>query len=145
MFTNADCTVYLYCRENLIPAENLYPSDIEYPCIYSKHGHYIRLPIHDVYWEDVQHSTFMKTGQRDACSVLLVIPRDSLDEPIKFTQGKDLVVKGIVMDEIDCSDQKSMSESLAALKFAYDYQMIVSVDERLYGNEAIQHYELACK
>ena len=126
MFTNADCTVYLYSKTG-------------------KNAKYTRFPIKDVYWEEVRHSAFMKTGQRDACSVLLVIPRDSLDEPIKFTQGKDLVVKGIVMEEIDCSDQKSMSESLAALKSAYDYQMIVSVDERLYGSEAMQHYELACK
>lgn len=126
MYTNADCTIYLYSKTG-------------------KTETYTRTPIEDVYWEDVQHSTFMKTGQRDACSVLLVIPMESLDEPIKFTQGKDLVVKGIAADEIDCADQKRMSESLAALKAAHDYLVVTSVDERLYGSSAVQHYELACK
>lgn len=126
MYTNADCTVYLHSKTG-------------------KTETYTRTPIEGVYWEDVRHSTFMKTGQKDACSVLVVIPMESLDEPLKFTQGKDLIVKGIVMDSIDCTDQKSMSESLAALKAAYEYLMVTSVDERLYGSEAVQHYELACK
>ncbi len=126
MFTNADCTVYLYSKKG-------------------RTEKYTRFPIEDVYWEDVRHSTFMKTGQRDACSVLLVIPLESLDGPITFTQGKDLIVKGIVTAEIDCTDQKTMSESLSALKSAYDYLTVTSVDERLYGSEAVQHYELACK
>ena len=126
MFTNADCTVYLYSKKG-------------------RTEKYTRFPIEDVYWEDVRHSTFIKTGQRDACSVLLVIPLESLDEPIKLTQGKDLVVRGIVTDEIDCTDQKTISESLAALKSAHNYLTITSVDERLYGSESVQHYELACK
>ena len=91
MYTNADCTVYLHSKTG-------------------KTETYTRTPIEGVYWEDVRHSTFMKTGQKDACT-----------------------------------DQKSMSESLAALKAAYEYLMVTSVDERLYGSEAVQHYELACK
>lgn len=126
MFTNADCTFYLYSKKG-------------------RTEKYTRFPIEDVYWEDARHSTFIKTGQRDACSVLLVIPLESLDEPIKLTQGKDLVVKGIVTDEIDCTDQKTISESLAALKSAHNYLTITSVDERLYGSESVQHYELDCK
>lgn len=55
MFTNADVTLYLYHK-----------------C--GKDMRYIRIPVEDVYWEDVRQSTFLKTGQRDAASVLLVIP-----------------------------------------------------------------------
>ena len=86
MFTNADVTLYLYHK-----------------C--GKDMRYIRIPVEDVYWEDVRQSTFLKTGQRDAASVLLVIPLESLCNPLTFTQGKDLAVKGIVEDEIDCSSQ----------------------------------------
>lgn len=126
MFTNADVTMYLYSKDGR--AEK-----------------YTRLPIEGVYWEDTQQSTFLKTGQRDGCSVLLVIPLDSLETPVKFTKGKDLAVKGIVSDDIDCSNQESMSKSLAALRSSHGFITVVSVDERLYGSESIQHYELACK
>ena len=101
MFTNADVTLYLYHK-----------------C--GKDMRYIRIPVEDVYWEDVRQSTFLKTGQRDAASVLLVIPLESLCNPLTFTQGKDLAVKGIVEDEIDCSSQETMSKSLAALKASMD-------------------------
>lgn len=80
-----------------------------------------------------------------AASVLLVIPLESLCNPLTFTQGKDLAVKGIVEDEIDCSSQETMSKSLAALKASHGYVTVTTVDERLYGSEAVQHYELSCK
>lgn len=126
MYTNADVTLYLYNKEG-------------------KTEQYTRLPVEDVYWEDVRQSTFLKTGQRDAATVLLVIPLESLNEPIRFTQGKDLAVKGIVPDMIDCSSQEAMSKSLAALKTAHGFLTVTTVDERLYGSESVQHYELACK
>ena len=126
MYTNADCTLYLYSKEG-------------------KAEKYTRFPVEEVYWEDVEQATFMKTGQRNACSVLLVIPLESLSEPINFTSGKDLVVKGIVADEIDCSSQETMSKSLAALKAAHELLTVTTVDERLYGSESMQHYELSCK
>ena len=126
MYTNADVTLYLYGKDG-------------------KAEKYTRMPIEGVYWEDVRQSTYHKTGQRDGTSVLLVIPMESLDGPIKLTQGKDLAVKGIVDDGIDCSSQEAMSKSLAALKAAHGFVTIVTVDERLYGSESVQHYELACK
>lgn len=126
MYTNSDVTLYLYSKDG--------------PTV-----KYTRKPIKEVYWEDVRQSTFLRTGQRDACSVLLVIPLDSLDGPIKFTQGRDLAVNGIIADEIDSSSQEALSKSLSDLKAAHDFVTITTVDERLYGSEAVQHYELSCK
>lgn len=126
MFTNADVTLYLYQKSG-------------------KNVSYLRKPIEAVYWEDVRQSTFLKTGQRDAVSVLLVIPLESLTEPIAFSQGKDLVVKGIIEDEIDSSSQEMLSKSLTAMKEKYHYLTVTTVDERLYGSESVQHYELSCK
>ena len=93
----------------------------------------------------MQQSTFLKTGQRDAASVLLVIPYENLDSSLRFTRGKDLAVKGVVLDEIDCDSQEALSKSLAALKAAYNYVTVTTVDERLYGSESVWHYELSCK
>lgn len=126
MYTNANCTLYLYSKNG-------------------KAEKYTRLPVEKVYWEDVEQATFLKTGQRNACSVLLLIPLESLMEPVKFTRGKDLAIKGIVTNEIDCSGQEAMSKSLAALKAAHELLTVTTVDERLYGSETAQHYELSCK
>jgi hypothetical protein len=126
MFTNADATLYLYRKDG-------------------KNVSYFRQPIEEVYWEDVRQSTFLKTGQRDAASVLLVIPFESLPEPLILTQGKDLVVKGIVEDEIDGSTPETLSKSLATFKEKYHYLTVTTVDEYLYGSESVQHYELSCK
>lgn len=126
MYTNADVTLYLYSKDGKVEK-------------------YTRRPVEGVYWEDVKQSTFLKTGQRDACSVLLVIPLESLEEPVKFAQGKDLVMKGIVEDEIDCSSQEAMSKSLALLKKEHEYVTVTTVDEKLFGSESMWHYELACR
>lgn len=126
MFTNADATIYLYSKEN--GAEN-----------------YTRLPIEGVYWEEISQSTLLRTGEKNSASVLLVIPLESLESPADFTQGKDIAVKGIIADEIDSSSPKALSDSLTAFKKAHKFVTVTSVDAKLYGSEAVQHYELACK
>lgn len=126
MYTNADVTFYLYSKVG-------------------KKESYRRVFVEDVFWDDVKQSSFLKTGQRDADSVLLVVPLESLFEPIRFTAGKDLAVKGQCNMVIDCTDQKTMSESLQKLKDCSHFVTIMSVDEKLYGSEEMQHYELSCK
>ena len=126
MFTNTDATIYLYSKEN--GAEK-----------------YTRIPIEEVYWEEISQSTLLRTGERNSASVLLVIPLESLESPVEFTQGKDIVVKGIIEDEIDSSSQKALSTSLVAFKAVHKMFTVTSVDAKLYGSEAVRHYELACK
>ena len=126
MYTNADVTLYLYSKEG-------------------RNVRYTRVSVEGVYWEDVQQSTFLKTGQRDAASVLLIIPYESLNGSLHITRGKDLVVKGIITDEIDSNTQEALSKSLTALKAAHDYVTVTTADERLYGSESVWHYELSCK
>lgn len=126
MYTNADCTLYLYSKEG-------------------KTEKYERIPVEGVYWEDVKQASFLKTGQRGSCTALVVIPLESLGERLPFTEGKDLIVKGIVTDQIDCSSQETVSKSLADLKSRYHFLTVMTVDERLYGSESAQHYELSCK
>lgn len=126
MYTNADVTLYLYSK-----------------C--GKQESYKRVFVEDVFWDDVKQSNVLKTGQRDSDSVLLVIPLESLFEPIRFTAGKDLAVKGQCNLELDCKDQKTMSESLQKLKNCHGSVTVMTVDEKLYGSESMQHYELSCK
>lgn len=126
MYTNADVTLYLYSK-----------------C--GKQESYRREFVEEVFWDDVKQSNVLKTGQRDSDSVLLVVPLESLFEPVHFTAGKDLAVRGQCNIEIDCTDQKTMSNSLAELKKRHNSVTIMAVDEKLYGSESMQHYELSCK
>jgi hypothetical protein len=126
MFTNADATLYLYSKENGTEK-------------------YTRLPIEGVFWEEISQSTLLRTGEKNSASVLLVVPMESLEAPANFTEGKTIAIKGIVTDEINNSSQKELSNSLAALKAAHKFVTVTSVDEKLFGSESVQHYELACK
>lgn len=126
MYTNADVTLYLYSK-----------------C--GKQESYKREFVEDVFWDDVKQSNVLKTGQRDADSVFLVIPLESLFEPIRFTSGKDLAVKGQCNIELNCTDQKALAESLQKLRQCHGCVTVMAVDEKLYGSESMQHYELSCK
>lgn len=124
MYTNADVTLYLY-REQC------------------GRVYYRQVFVEDVFWDDVKQANVLKTGQRDTDSVLLVIPLDSLFEEIRFTPGKDLAVKGQCNQMIDCTDQKTMSESMWRLRETRHFCTVMTVDEKLFGGEP--HYELSCR
>lgn len=126
MYTNADVTLYLYSK-----------------C--GKQESYRRVFVEDVFWDDVKQSNVLKTGQRDYDSVLLVIPLESLFEAIRFTGGKDLAVKGQCNMELNYTDQKALAESLQKLRQCHGCVTVMTVDEKLYGSESMQHYELSCK
>ena len=123
MYTNADITLYA-CPD----------------------GKYTRYPIKDVFWEDVKQSNVLKSGLSTADSVRVFIPANSLPGGIKFTTGKDLIVKGIVDFEVDNTSQSTISASLKTMKEAYDRVVTVSVvDDKLYGSPRMQHIQLSCK
>ena len=126
MYTNADVSLYLYSK-----------------C--GKQESYKREFVEDVFWDDVKQSNVLKTGQHDSDSVLLVIPLESLFEPIRFTSGKDLAVKGQCNIELNCTDQKALAESLQKLRQCHGCVTVMTVDEKLYGSESMQHYELSLK
>ncbi len=126
MFTNSDITLYLCTKEGKLEK-------------------FTRQVVRNVYWEDVDNATFLKTGQRGSCTALVMVPLSSLEEAINFTKGKDLMVKGVIDFEFDNASQAAISEGIAKLKTNYKALTLVSVDERLYGSKSVQHYELTGK
>lgn len=123
MYTNADITLYA-CPD----------------------GKYTRYEIEGVFWEDVKQSNIIKSGMSTADSVKVFIPANNLPGGVKFTTGKDLIVKGIVDFEVDNTSQQTISTSLKTMKEAYDRVVTVSVvDDKLYGSPMMQHIQLSCK
>ena len=116
MFTNSGITLYLCTKEG-------------------KLDKFKRQVVKNVYWEDVDNATFLKTGQRGSCAALVILPISSLEGAINFTKGKDLMIKGVV----------DFAEGIAKLKTNHKALTLVSVDERLYGSKSVQHYELTGK
>lgn len=126
MFTNSNITLYLCTKEGKLEK-------------------FTRRVVKNVYWEDVEHSTFIKTGQRGSCTALVILPISSLKGAINLTKGKDLIVKGVIDFEFDNTSQATIAEGIAKLKTNHKALTLVSVDERLYGSKSVQHYELTGK
>lgn len=123
MYTNADITLYSYTD-----------------------GKYTRYPIIGVFWDDVKQSNITKSGMSTADSVKIFIPVDNLPGGIKFTTGKDWIVKGITEFEFDNTSSQTISESTKELKATNDKVVILTVvDEKLYGSPRMQHVQLSCK
>jgi hypothetical protein len=98
-----------------------------------------------VFWQEVKQSLVEKTGLTSADAVKVYIPVDNAPEGLKFTTGKDLIIKGIVTTEIDNTSQQTISASLAALKTAYEVYTVTVADDKLYGSPVMQHYLISCK
>lgn len=126
MFINSDVTLYLCTKEG-------------------KLDKFKRQVVKNVYWEDVDNATFLKTGQRGSCTALVILPLSSLDGAVNFTKGKDLMIKGAIDFEFDNTSQATIAEGIAKLKTNHKALTLVSVDERLYGSKSVQHYELTGK
>lgn len=126
MFTNSNITLYLCTKEGKLEK-------------------FTRRVVKNVYWEDVEHSTFIKTGQRGSCTALVMLPFSSVGKAINLTKGKDLIVKGVIDFEFDNTSQATIAEGIAKLKTNHKALTLVSVDERLYGSKSVQHYELTGK
>lgn len=123
MYTNADITLYA-CPD----------------------GKYTRHEIEGVFWEDVKQSNVLKSGLSTADAVRVFIPAKNLPGGVKFTTGKDLIVKDIVEFEVDNTSQQTISASLKTMKETYDRVVTVSVvDDKLYGSPRMQHVQLGCK
>lgn len=121
MFTNADCTVY-----------------------FSRNGGFTRQAIPNVFWSESKQSNVLKTGMTSADAVKLMIPMSSADNLV-FTQGKDIVLKGIIDYEFDNTSQKTVSESRKALELLGSVYTINIVDDKRYGSTRMNHWDLSCK
>lgn len=121
MYTNADITLYSF-----------------------KDNKYTRRKIEDIFWDESKASNVIKSGLITADSVKIFIPLISADD-LNITTGKDIVVNGIVLDEIDNTSQATQSSSLKSLKEKYNFVTVSSCDKKLYGSVALRHYMLSCK
>lgn len=97
MFTNSNITLYLCTKEGKLEK-------------------FTRRVVKNVYWEDVDNATFLKTGQRGSCTALVILPLGSLEGTINFAKGKDLMVKGVIDFDFDNTSQATIAEGIAKLK-----------------------------
>jgi len=111
MYTNADITVY-----------TLYDG-------YKTHN------IEGVFWDESKQSNMIKSGLSTIDSITIYVPFENMPSGIKFTTGKDHVVKDLINDTLDNSSQQAYSESFTALKKKYDVFSLTVCDKKDYGSE----------
>lgn len=130
MYTNTDITLYSYGKDGS----------------YTRHEIKGKNEKKGVMWEDVKQSNVLKSGLSTIDAVRVFIPTENLPGGVKFTTGKDLIVKGIVDFEVDNTSQQTISASLKTMRETYDRVVTVSVvDDKLYGSPRMQHIQLSCK
>jgi hypothetical protein len=97
---------------------------------------YTRTPITGVFWSDRKGRTAIEQGTMKSNQVTVFIPKSSGSFAI---QGEDVLVKGIVTDEITA--QFTMGD---LYKKYTDVVKVRNVDARDFGSEPLQHVELGC-
>lgn len=120
VITTAQCTIYHY-------ADNTYTRSV-YSC----------------HWQDTQADTVNKIGVVNAGSAIIYIPSScSLPSP---TPTKDLVIRGAVDFNFTTeATEAEISAELKELKKKCDVKVIMSVDDKTYGNTATGHYKISAK
>jgi hypothetical protein len=123
MYTNADITLYS-CGAD---------------------GKYTRKIINKIFWQEVKQSNIEKTGLTSADSVKIFIPASSAPDGLNLTPIKDLIVKGETAFVFDNTSQSTIAASLTALKATNKVVAVSVADNKLYGSQNMQHYQISCK
>lgn len=122
MRTNADCTIY---NKSVNPATR---SEI-----------WTRQQVRDVQWENRKAANVIRSGMLEADQAAIYIPAASLGGDLGnlSTKPGDVIVKGLVVDDID------QNFTISDLKRKYpDVLTIRSVDRMDYGSPALQHWQI---
>ncbi len=111
MYSNTDVTLYTYTGVNA----------------------YKRSIIKSCYFEKSEQANITKSGFANVNSVLICIPYTN---SLKFTKGKDLILKGACDDEI--TDLKEFRQD-------HDVYVVMTADDYTAGSQDMWHWELGCK
>lgn len=104
---------------------------------------YSRHLIKGVFWDDTFSENTSKTGQTAAAVAKVYVPLAAAGQ-LNIRAG-DIAIKGDCSVEFDNTSEETVSQTLKALKKSYEVYMISECAPKLYGSQAMQHYELVCK
>lgn len=96
------------------------------------------------FWEDDQAAKIAKTGLQNADSLYISIPIKNAPN-LTVNKGKDYVIKGESVEEINNTSQSTQSASIKALKSTYEVFTINSYSKKDHGSPRMHHWELSGK
>lgn len=102
---------------------------------------YIRRIYSRCFWDEDLMSRISKTGQTNTDSLYISIPLRNAPT-LEIATSKDLVVKGIVYDEIDSSTERTEHMTLTQLKKNHPVFTINKVSLKDHGTSRMHHWEL---
>jgi len=117
MYTNATATLYAYQAET---------------------GSYLRVPLGNVFWDEVKRVTVLQTGGREEYSVLALVPYTGAEFGI-VADKKSRIAKGTMAQEI------GPAYTITQLIQDYDARLISTVDDKRSGTEDMWHWEVGAK
>lgn len=122
MITNSDCTLYQFNGKG-----------------------YDRLYISAVMWQEHRSGSVSKQGFQSADGIVIFIPKENVPKTASYNPTKDIIVKGNCNFTFDNSSEKTVSESLKALRSKHQYFTVMTIDNKLYGSQSLQHIKITAR
>lgn len=122
MITNTNCTLYQF-------------NGIGYDRIY----------IPAVMWQEHRSASVSKQGLQSADGVVIFIPKENAPKTASYSPTKDIIIKGACSFTFDNSSQKTVSDSLKVLRTQYQHFTVMTIDNKLYGSESLQHIKITAR
>lgn len=121
-----------------------------------------RYVIPQCHWQECKAANVLKSGMQNADGIVIYIPSNALVlAPNNFLfpsdrlflnadisplcPSQDIIVKGECNFIFDNSSDRSVSESLKALRDKYEFHTVMSIDRLLYGSADMQHIKVSAR
>ncbi len=103
---------------------------------------YKRYDVERAFVNESENTAIIKSGNILKKGSYSLIPKEFFPEGLEIKKNTDLVVVGPCDLTIDNADEKSIIDSIKALKAAHTVYTVTGYAPKLYGSVAMQHYEL---
>lgn len=103
---------------------------------------YERYDVEHVFVNESENTAIIKSGNILKKGSYSLIPKEFYPDGLEIKKNTDLVVVGTCDLAIDNTDDKSIIDSIKALKAAHTVYTVTGYAPKLYGSENMQHYEL---
>ena len=121
-----------------------------------------RLIIPHCHWQECKAANVLKSGMQSADGIVIYIPSNALvlapnnllfpsnrlflnADISPLSPSQDIIVKGECNFIFDNSSDRSVSESLKALRDKYEIHTVMSIDRLLYGPADLQHIKVSAR
>ncbi len=103
---------------------------------------YKRYDVERAFVNESESTAIVKSGNILKKGSYSLIPKEFFPKGLEIKKNTDLIVVGPCDLTIDNTNDKSISDSIKALKTSYTVYTVIGFTPKLYGSPHMHHYEL---